>query len=323
VRFQEGLQVRLQERYRRLYKSDENTYDRQVKYFRDWLLGQPALRAMLKAIERAEPEVDPAAWFAGVGRDKEWEWPPTETGRAKVVWWILGRIAEGHTKATDVAYEFSVEKNYFNEMLRDFSDQAVEPLIEYLQERLGSESDMLHLLERYRRRVLWFEQDRLFAKYQADTQHGEAVYDGDLRRFLFEQGIDYPYSQPVGPSGRVDIAAEANSDDPLTCEVKLFDNDRYGARYLARGVTQAVRYAEDYGKTDAHLVVFNLTQRPLQLPSDEDPEQWPPRLHVAGITIFLIVVQARPRPTASTAGQVQPIAIRREQLVDVDVTEVK
>jgi hypothetical protein len=208
-------------------------------------------------------------------------------------------------------------------MLRDLSDQAVEPLIEYLQERLGSESDMLHLLERYRRRVLWFEQVRLFAKYQADTQHGEAVYDGDLRRFLFEQGIDYPYSQPVGPSGRVDIAAEANSDDPLTCEVKLFDNDRYGAGYLARGVTQAVRYAEDYGKTDAHLVVFNLTQRPLQLPSDEDPEQWPPRLHVAGITIFLIVVQARPRPTASTAGQVQPIAIRREQLVDVDLTEVK
>jgi hypothetical protein len=325
VRFQEGLQVRLQERYRRLSKSDFNSYDREVGYFRDWLLKQPALHAILGAIGRSEPGVDAPAWYgsltgAGSLAGRGYEWPTSETGRAKLVWWMLNQIADGRIEADQASFHFSSHTN-LNEMLRDLTDQAVEPLVEYLQERIGSESDMLHLLERYRRRVAWFEQDRLFAAYQRDTRHGEEIYDQDLRRFLFEQGIDYPFSQPVSPSGRVDVAAETGSDDPLTCEVKLFDNGRYGPSYLAQGVAQVVRYAEDYGKTEAHLVIFNLSDRPLDLPTDDDLKQWPPRLHFAGVTAFLIVVQAGPRAKASKAGRSQPVTIRREQLIDIEQAE--
>ncbi len=316
MRFQQALQVRLQERYRRLYKSDYGSFVANVRYFLAWTEEQTALNAMLFRIERAEPELDPDQWFTLIG-DGGWSsvvWPETETGRARVVLRILRRLAKGELNASSVIHVFSAARN-LNDGVRDFASQAVEPLIEYLQERLAAESDMLYLLERYRRRVLWFEQDRLYEDYKSDTRRGEAMYDRDLRRFLFDQGVDYPYSQPTGPSGKVDIVAEVDSDDPLTCEVKLFDNAQYGVSYLAKGLQQAVRYAEDYGKTEAHLVVFNLSERGLEWPNDEPEAGWPPRLDVSGVTVFLIAVHARPLPSASTGGAARPVVVARSMLV--------
>jgi hypothetical protein len=197
----------------------------------------------------------------------------------------------------------------------DFVDEAVEPLIEYLQERLAAETDILYVLGRYRRRVLWFEQESLWERYGADTKRGEALYDTDLRRFLFEQGVDYPYSQPVSPSGRADVVAQLESDDPFACEVKLFDGGRYGHAYLAKGLHQAVRYAEDYGQTDAYLVIFNLSEFVVELPTDDPDAGWPERLVVGGITVFLVLVQARPLAVASKAGKTSTSVIAREQLV--------
>jgi len=314
MRFQESLQVQLRNRYRRLYKSDYGSYASELRYMRTWLDAQPALKAIISAIERSEPDLDADDWYGALERHSGIDWPNSETGRAKVVWRVLVRLAEGELEAHDVGWTFSSETNA-NDAVRDFTDSAVEAFIEYLEQRLAAESDMLYVLERYRRRVLWFEQERLWRSYETDTAHGEAIYDSDLRRFLFEQGVDYPYSQPLGPSGRVDIIAEADTDDPLTCEVKLFDSGSYGPAYLAKGVNQARRYAEDYGKTECYLVVFNLVDRPLDFPSDDESKDWPPRLHVGDVTVFLIVVQARPLPAASGGGRLEPITISRGQLV--------
>lgn len=122
-------------------------------------------------------------------------------------------------------------------------------------------------------------------------------------------------SQPASPSGKVDMLADVDSDDPLSCEVKLFDGDSYGVSYLAKGFQQAHRYAEDYGHTAAHLVVFNLTARQLELPSDDTDVGWPPRLNLAGVTVFIVVVQAAPRQSASRSGAAKPIVVGRADLV--------
>lgn len=307
--------MRLQERYRRMAKSSADTYAANTRYFLAWADSTPALAAVLAAIERSEPDLDAAEWYESVESQRlQGEWPEAEVGRAKIALHVLRRIADGAVKPFNVGMAFSNERNV-NDALRDFSGEVVEPLIEYLQERLSAESDMLYVLERYRRRVLWFEQARLWAAYQADTARGEATYDEDLRRFLFDQGVDFPFSQPVSPSGRADVVAQVDGDDPLPMEVKLFDGGSYGAAYLAKGVAQALRYAEDYGKTEAYLVIFNLTERPIALPTDDADSVWPERIVVAGVTVFLIVVQAAPRPAASKSGQVKPWTISRAQLV--------
>lgn len=77
-----------------------------------------------------------------------------------------------------------------------------------------------------------------------------------------------PYSQLRSPSGRSDVLSRLESDDPLVCELKVYDGENRDISHLASGVTQALQYANDHVKFAAHVVIINLTSRPLQLPSD-------------------------------------------------------
>jgi hypothetical protein len=313
MRYEQGLQIRLRERYRRLFKTGYEVYSREASYFRQFILGTPALRAIVETLERSEPDLDPDQWVADHFDNQGYDWPPSETGRAKVVWRLINRWADGED-AFNLSHSFSHERN-IDSALRIVTESTVEPFVEYLEERLGSESEILYLLERFKRRLEAFDQEELHRLYQENTRKGEDVYDRYLRKFLFDQGIDYPFSQPASASGRADVVSDVDGDDPLVCEVKLYDGEQYGIPYVSKGLNQAVEYAHDYGKTVAHLVIINLSEQSLQLPSDEDPKLWPPRLHVSGVTVYLVVVRALPLPSASKRGRSTPKIVKREDLV--------
>jgi hypothetical protein len=154
-----------------------------------------------------------------------------------------------------------------------------------------------------------------------DTRNAEAVYDLDLRRFLFSEGINMPFSQAKSASGESDVLTDLDTDDPLVCELKIFDADNRGKRHLASGVHQAISYASDYCKQVAYLVIINISSRPLSLPSDDDPQFWPPRITVAGTRVYLIAVRALPPVAgASKLGKPAPVAITHDDLVDPDAT---
>ncbi len=319
MRYQRRLQIQLQEQYRRLYKVDWSSYSNQARYFVDFILRQPALSYLVESLERNLPELNPDTWINEHFSGREHEWPHTEVGKLKVCWHMLNRIAQGE-EASHFAIRFSGNNGNIPTAIRAMTEQAIEPLVEYLQEQVGEQSDVLYLLEKYRRRVAWFEQNRLWSEVEAEqTKEGraqvEAIYDRDLRRFLFEQGIDYPFSQPVSASGRADIVSDVESDNPLICEVKLFDGDTYGVPYLAKGLNQALSYAEDYGKSEAYLVVINLTDRPIDMPTDGENGDWPPRLMTGSVTVFLVIVQGKPMPSASARGKVKPWSVGRKDLI--------
>jgi hypothetical protein len=314
VRYERDLQVKLRERYRRLFKTDSQTaFIREMSYFRTFLLGSPVLKAIIENIATSQPELDPDQWVKEHPSRGNYDWPTSESGRAKVVWHLMSRIADGEDPF-QIAFQFSMEKK-FSAMLRDFTEHAVEPFVEYLEERIGSESELLYILERFTRRLELFDQDELYRAYERDTKRGEAGYDHYFRRFLFDQGIDYPFSQPQSASGRADVVSGIESDDPLVSEVKLYDGDQYGVPYMAKGFQQALSYAHDYSKTVAHLIVINLSEHGLQFPSDEPPGIWPPRLHVEGVTVYIVTARAKPLPSASNRGTSSPKIVTREQLV--------
>ena len=314
MRYERDLQVRLRERYRRLFKTDYHVYDGEASYFRRYILGVPALRAIIENVGRAEPNVDPDKWIEERFTYSGYEWPDTEIGRAKIVWRLIERLADEDADVVQVGRSFSHETN-MNAIARDLTEKAIEPFVEYLEERLGSESEVLYLLERLKRRIEAFDQEELYAKYEADTQHGEETYDRYIRKFLFDQGIDNPFSQPRSASGEADIVSGLDGDDPLVEETKLYNGEGYNVAYVAKGFNQAVQYAQDHGKTVGHLVVVNLSDHNLQLPSDEDPSIWPPRLHVAGVTVYMVVVRGRPLPSASKRGRQATKTVTRDELV--------
>ena len=278
MKYRQDLKVGLQERYRRLYKTHHGAFRREVAYFRDFVGRTPALNSLVEVACRKAGDLDADQWVKENFQRFQHDWPPSEEGRVKVVWRLLNRWAEGEDP-TDIAHNLSSESN-FNAMLRIMTEQLVEPFVEYLQEHLGTEGEILHLLELYKRRLELFDRSRLFEAYERDRRHGEGVYDSDVRRFLLEHGIDYPYSQPASASGLADIVSGLEGDDPLVCEVKLYDGDQYRVPYVAKGLNQAVQYAHDYGKTTAHLVVINLSEELLEFPTDDDAKLWPPRLTV-------------------------------------------
>ena len=82
------------------------------------------------------------------------------------------------------------------------------PLFDFLLEQVAAESSILYILERYVRRVEWFERDDLHARAMQDTRRAEEVYDTDLRRFLFSEGISMPFSQARSASGLSDVLTD-------------------------------------------------------------------------------------------------------------------
>jgi hypothetical protein len=317
MRYERSTIVKLHDRYSSLVKASYQAYGDEIRYLRNFVVKTSSLRAVVQLLELAEPELDPDKWITEHFAWQEYSWPPTEVGRAKVCWRLIVRWAEGEDPR-NLAMNMTSENN-FNQMLRAATTAIVEPVVKYLEEALGSSSDIIYLLEKYRRRVEWFEQARLYADTQGDRSVGETAIDRDLRQFLFDQGIDYPFSQPASASGKADVVSGLESDDPLVCELKLYDGESYPVSYLAKGANQAYRYARDYGKPAAYLVIANLSDERLQIESDADPREWPPRLNVAGVVIFFVVVQVKPLSVASKqrAATTRTIA-RADLLTDTD-----
>jgi hypothetical protein len=64
-----------------------------------------------------------------------------------------------------------------------------------------------------------------------------------------------------------------------------------------------------------------LAPHTLTLPSDGDPNQWPPFLDLAGVRVYLVAVRAKPIASASKLGKAAPVNITRNDLVDPDLED--
>jgi len=323
VRYQQDLQVALRERLRRLYVADVSEVDHEVGLVVAWIERQPALRALLAEAERAEPDLDFDAWekelqnlaSMGVG------WiSSTEEGRASLAWRLMKLIAG--EERTVQQYGFRLTRSaVYQERVEAVVKRLLSPLFDYLAERVGAESSVLYMLERYVRQLEWFDRDDLYTQYGQNTRKGEEVYDRHLRKFLFTEGINMPFSQAKSASGLSDVLTDLDSDDPLVCEVKIFDAGSHPKSNLAGGVNQAVHYAQDYSKNTAYLVIINLSGRALELPSDGTDGAWPPFVDLAGVRVHLVAARALPTASASKLGKADPVKVTRANLINPDVAD--
>ncbi|MGC1930737.1 MAG: hypothetical protein WA667_17340, partial [Candidatus Nitrosopolaris sp.] len=118
-----------------------------------------------------------------------------------------------------------------------FLDQFFVPFFNYLTSRIEQQSVVLYLLQKYKARVEWYKstKEEIFKKYkiEAAQRAGEDFLNENLRQYLFEQGINYPFSEAHSPSGRTDIIAGLDTSDPLVLEVKIFDpTNQYDKSYI-------------------------------------------------------------------------------------------
>jgi hypothetical protein len=202
-----------------------------------------------------------------------------------------------------------------NRQLDTFRQLYLEPFYEYVDEHLDDRNFILHCLERYKRTCEWFERDRLFRMWDAETQRGEKLLALDLYRYLFEQGVEF-HIEPWSASGEADMVATQASDNPLIADVKVLNPARgRGKAYVIRAMQQVYTYTCDYNQPVGYVVIFNTspTQLRFALTSPAEPV---PRVLFNNKTLFFVVIDIFPHSEpASQRKAVDIVEITEEELV--------
>ncbi|MBM7772382.1 hypothetical protein JOD54_002586 [Actinokineospora baliensis] len=321
MRYRQDLQVALRERLRRLLAAHYRDFGRALDMTTAWLSKQQALVAILTEVRPTIAEIDFDAWYKNLTHRNP-TWPvQTEDAQAALIWRLMNHLADDENIGdNDWHMILMCFSSSMSDAPRQTTERLLEPLFNFMGDRLAADSNLLYMLERYVRRVEWFERDSLYEQYRANTRQGEEIYDRHLRLTLFNEGVNMPFSQAKSPSGLSDVLVDLDGDEPLVCEVKIFDGTSHPKRNIAAGLNQTIHYAHDHNVTSAHLVIINLSGRPVELPSDGSAAEWPRHLEIGGVRVNLVPVRALPRADpASKLGKPTPIVMTRQELVDPDV----
>jgi hypothetical protein len=153
------------------------------------------------------------------------------------------------------------------------------------------------------------------ALYEKDTGKGEKNLKQHMFEFLFDQGLPF-HVEPTTASGKPDVVSLDDSQHPFIGEVKIFDPERSKGRSdIKEAFSQVYRYCWDYNEPLGHLIVFNVSNKQLnvELPSAPDGI---PRFEHNHKTIFLTVIDVHEHEgTASTRGIAETVTISVAELV--------
>lgn len=207
---------------------------------------------------------------------------------------IIQMVEGGPDEVDNVWCHLSVSTQY--EGLSKITNLFVIPIYHFLINHLQLSSAMIYLLLRYKRWAEWFEAIHLQKLYTENSTKGEEILDESLRRFLFESGIDYPFSQPASPHGKADVVANLETDDPLVLEIKIWDSRKnYTENRLRDGLRQVIDYATKYGEDSGYVVIFNLDEEPLSFSNHLNKNNWPPFIEYGGKTYYFIDIHIAER----------------------------
>lgn len=218
---------------------------------------------------------------------------------------------------------FDIQKNMFyqfgdaNETLNGIIENYLTPIFYVLHDRLDKSSSIIYLLEKYKKRTEWFTKKELSNEYKKANKNYEQILEDDLRLFLFDQGIEYPFSTPSSASGRADIIGEIETDDPLVLEIKIFDREKnYGKDRIKEGFTQILKYSNDYNKDVGYLVIYNMDKAELNFNFSEQNKIFPPRIVFNNKTFYFITINSLDTQSASKSGKTEQIEITEDELTD-------
>lgn len=315
--YQQNLRSQLQQRRIRLYKAVDNIYQNELKYLLTFIQATPYLRGLVQELMVQHPEVDSSSWRAAHFGDRRFVLPDSEGAAAKVCYGLIGEMAESEEADAACRFAWSFTDSSADGAIRYFTEVFVDPFINYLHNKVDEGSNVLYFLEKYKRRTEWFHREELLNRVRSDSRQSEASVDRHLREYLFDQGVDYPFSTPHSPSGRADVVADVGEDQLLVMEVKLFDLERsYDRSYIRQGFRQIHDYAADYGQSVGYLVIFNCSPQTLVFRTSVQNRLWPPRIELDHKTFFLIVIDlVVPEQSASQRGALQPYVIEESYLV--------
>lgn len=319
MKVSEKLRFDLQTRKNRVLGSTTTSVISELGLFFEFVNNNGILSFAIDELRNNLPKFD--EWFSKMQQARGIIWPDTELERVKLCLVFLEKSMDGSRDTEPYNIGSAVNSTgmrKFSEMTEFFLEQFFMPLYEYLDSKIEEHSVVLYILQRFKFKVEWFEKGALFNEYQVkrENKKGEEILDLRLREYLFDQGIDYPFSQARSPSGKADVLSNLDTNDPLVLEVKIFDPEiGYNKSYIKKGFVQSIKYCDNFHKDVGYLVVFNPSASFLRITTKE--KGIPPRIISDGKKIFIIIIDILPtRPPASKESDTTEI--KEEFLLKAD-----
>lgn len=317
--YNHNLRVNLKEWRNRLIKSSFDQFGNANKYFFDKIKDNLVLSTLLTT-SRFVPNQETLNEVDGDNFERL-SFDCEEEEAVFKYHLITFQTAKSKYNANALLWEFSDgPKNM--ERVQQFVEAIVDPIVNYLGDKLDETSSVLFLLERYKLRSEWFFKQKLNDVYRSNSSNGENKLEEDLRLFLFDQGIEYPFSTPLSASGRADVVSMLHTEDPLVLEIKIIDKEKnYGAARIKGGFAQVVKYADDYHKNLGYLVIFNFDHAKIEFTGTEKDNTWPQRIKFRDKIFYLITIDLNLALSASKTGTIKKLTISSEELTST-VAEV-
>jgi hypothetical protein len=305
------LRTNLQEWRNRLYKSDSSDFKDDFIFFWSKIEQEPYLLGILEettAKYHLETN-DLEQWFKQYSRDTT----IYQNDKHKLSYFIY--LCRYFFSKKDIPTNYGIfGGKTFKDSNQSFLDRMITPIVNYLHDCLDEVNNILYFIEKYKLRTEWFCKDILKEKYRnAANKQYEQVFEDDIRLYLFDQGIKYPFSTPKSASGRADVVSLIDTDDPLVMEIKVLDSEKnYKKDRIIIGFTQIVKYSNDYHKKVGYLVVFNLDNVEIEIENKETENRFPNRIIFNGKTYYIIIVNLNYDVSASKQKTLNSQSLKRD-----------
>ncbi len=312
--YNHNLRTELQEWKSRLVRADFNLFGNQLKFFFDFIENNKLLYGLLK--EANHKYKFEKTFFDNLDKsegyfDVEFKSPAEQAAYSYQLIQHCVSIV-GFSKINQ-NYYYGIGEYNAQEIV--IIENIITPIIYFFHDVLNKSNSTTYLLEKYKRRVEWFTKSSLIDKYKCATKNYEDILEEDLKLFLFDQGIDYPFSTPKSASGRADIIGAIDTENPLIIEIKILDKEKnYGLERVKSGFHQIVNYTNDYNKDDGYLVIFNFDKVKYDFKLD-NINSFPPMLTLNNKTYYFIIINMYDKETASKLGRIEKIEISEGQLL--------
>jgi hypothetical protein len=313
-----NLRSNLQEWRNRLYKSNYENINNNYRFFLDRLKTTPVIQSILQSAIDNWPlssdqmdEYHEHIFANGSHGEIAFQ---SEEQAASIIYRLHQSFAEENYDGRILSQNLG-SGSRFDESLTSFLDSYIEPVVNFIHDKLDESNFVLYLLEKYKKRTEWFLHKTLIEKYRQTTQNYEQIFEDDLRLYLFDQGIDNPFSTPKSTSGRADIVGLIDSKDPLILEIKIYDADKgYRKNRVIEGFTQIVKYSNDYNKNVGYLVVFNINEIEIEIVSEDSDKNFPNKIVFNNKVYYIVFINLNFDTSASKVGKVKVETIAKEDL---------
>lgn len=313
------IRYKLQRRTRRINSSTANDEcSRYVGYFLDFIERTSITRGVLDDLVRRHPGI-PGEVDELLDSDGQAEvGTKIESRHAALSYELIKRSQDEDAPTLEMLVRYLTLHGPRKQPERreHFFDHYVEFLYDYLDEHLDDQRALLALLRRYKHRCEWFERERLYHLWEANTQQGEIQLAKDLYAYLYDKGLDFTL-ETESASGRIDLVKSQPGEEPLVADAKLFHPGKSkGRSYLAKGVGQIYQYTQDFNQPFGYLIVFNICEDKLDL-ALTDVNQNTPFVTHNNKTLFILEVDIFPyKDSASKRGKIKSHEITEDYLIE-------